>query len=335
MKPSSLRKLLAHTFRHKMKLLIVGAPGIGKSDIVTKAAEDAGADLEIMHPAVADPTDFKGMPAIVKKGSTSLAEFLPYGQLRRLVEATSLTIAFLDDLGQAPHAVQAALMQLIQAREIDGMKISDDVVFCGATNDSTHMAGVSSILEPVKSRWHAIVGLDFDLDEWIEWGLAEGQMPPEVIAFARFRPTLIHDFKPSRELVNSPCPRTIAAVGKWVSTGINDYEVLAGAAGAAFATEFIAFLKVWRQIADIDTIINSPTVAPVPSENQPDLAIATAVALAFKADKKNFGNIITYLERMPKEWETFGVMDAIRRDPELGGTAPFTQWTVKNSHHLV
>ena len=334
MKAAALRKHLGHSFRHGMKNLIVSAPGIGKSQIVAAAARDVGADLEIMHPAVSDPTDFKGMPALVTKETQTLAEFLPFGQLRKLIEAKSLTVAFFDDLGQAPAAVQAAIMQPLEAREIDGHKISPHVVFAGATNDASHMAGVSGILEPVKSRWNAIIHLQFDVDDWVHWAINEGQMPPELIAFARFRPGLIHDFKATRELTNSSCPRTVATVGKWLNTGVSDWEVIAGAAGAAFATEFCAFLRIWRQVADIDTIIANPLTAPVPRDDQPDLAIATAIALSFKATKTNFAAIIQYLCRLQKEWEVFGVMDAIRRDPKLGDSAGFTKWSVANTQHI-
>jgi hypothetical protein len=336
MKPTVLIKLLAHSFRHLLKVLIVGPPGTGKSDIVLQAALLAGANLVLMHPAVSDPTDFKGMPAVIKKGPVSLAEFLPFGNLRELVEATSLTICFIDDIGQAPHAVQAALMQLIQAREVDGQKISDHVVFVGATNDATHMAGVTSILEPVKSRWDTIIDLIFDLEDWLAWAIdpQKGNMPPEIIAFARFRPALINDFKPTKELKNSPCPRTVASAGKWIRTGITDFPVIAGAAGEGFAAEFGAFHKVWKSLPDLDTIIAAPLAAPIPSTGDPSLVIATAVALSFKATRTNFAAIITYLARLPKEYEIFSVADTLKRDPKLAETKAYTDWSLANVQHL-
>jgi MoxR-like ATPase len=336
MKPSALTKLLAHAFRRLLKVLIVSPPGLGKSALVDQAAAAVGADLIVMHPAVSDPTDFKGMPAVLKKGSDSVAEFLPFGNLRALVEATSLTICFIDDIGQAPHAVQAALMQLIHAREVDGQKISDHVVFVGATNDASHMAGVTSILEPVKSRWDTIIELTFDLPDWIAWGLdpKQGNIPPELIAFARFRPALMNDFKPTKELKNSPCPRTVEAVGKWIRAGVTDSAVIAGAAGEGYAVEFAAFHKVWRSLPDLDSILAAPGVAPVPDTSDPSLVIATATALSFKATPANFGSVLTYLARLPKEYEVFSVADALKRDPKLGSSQPYTQWALANVQHL-
>ena len=186
MKPNDLTKLLTLAFQHNLKVLIKGAPGIGKTDIVVEAANAADADLVLMHPAVSDPTDFKGLPAVVK----SHAEFLPYGQLRKLIDATRKTICFIDDIGQAPHAVQAALMQLLQSREIDGHRISDHVTFCGATNDTSHMAGVQNLLEPVKSRWDTIVELVPDRIQWVRW--AKRKNHPESVGWGLSLPSLCH-----------------------------------------------------------------------------------------------------------------------------------------------
>ena len=262
MKPAILSQKLATAFKGGIQLLIVSSPGIGKSAIVEQAVNNAA--LVTMHPAVSDPTDFKGMPAVIKatgKSSQSFAEFLPFGNLRKLVEATELTVCFIDDIGQAPHAVQAALMQLIHAREVDGTKISDKVVFVGATNDSSHMAGVASILEPVKSRWNSIIHLEADAKGWRAWALGAG-IAPEVIAFIAFRPELLNNFKATRELTNCPSPRTVESLSKLIQAGLDDHELIAGAVGEGFAIEFNAFRKVWKSIPDLDAILAAPLTAP-------------------------------------------------------------------------
>lgn len=337
MKPAALSTLLATAFRNRLKVLIVSSPGIGKTSIAMAAIKEALAEMVSMHPAVSDPTDFKGMPAIVQlsgKGANgkpqTVAEFLPFGNLRILVNATKLTICLIDDIGQAPHAVQAALMQLIQAREVDGQKISDHVVFVGATNDSSHMAGVSSILEPVKSRWDTIVTLDVGHADWVKWAVGEGDMPPELVAFIRFRPALLNDFKPTRDLTNSPSPRTVEAVGKWLKAGVEDHEVLAGAAGQGFAIEFAAFLLVWKSLPDIDYLIANPASAPLPNLAEPSLAFALVSALAYKSTAKNLANIIAYTDRIPKEYQFLFVRDATTRDTTLYSTKAYTDWTIQN-----
>lgn len=332
MKPSQLQRLLTTAFRNKLKVLIKGAPGIGKTEIVLQAAAAAGAATIIMHPAVSDPVDFKGLPAVTKSGT---AEFLPYGQLRKLIEANTLTVCFIDDIGQAPHAVQAALMQLIQQREIDGHRISDHVVFCGATNDSAHMAGVQSILEPVKSRWHTIVELTADQIEWVKWAQAQG-LPEEILAFVMFRGIeALHNFKPTRELTNSPSPRTVTAAAQLFAAGLHTHPVLSGACGEGWAAEFLGFLKVYRNLPNPDECIKNPTTAPIPSTDDASTLYAIAVAISLRATKANFKNVTTYLTRLPKEHEVFAVRDALARESDLQDTAAFGQWVENNVKHLI
>src|ERR1700733_3892079 len=112
--PKQLAELLAAMIPARLPLLITGAPGIGKSDIIGQAAHAAQADLLISHPAVADPTDAKGLPW--PKTGTDEATFLPFGELAHAIKSTRPTVWLLDDLGQATPAVQASFMQLILAR---------------------------------------------------------------------------------------------------------------------------------------------------------------------------------------------------------------------------
>ncbi len=216
MKPSDLSNLLSQAIPARMPVLIKGAPGVGKTDIVTQACQATGTELVVSHPVVDEPVDYKGMPAI----KDDHAEFLPFGSLRRLIEAQHPTVYFMDDLGQAPPTVQAAAMQLILARRINGYQVSGQVTFIAATNRKKDKAGVSGILEPVKSRFVTIVELEPDLDDWIRWA-ALNSVPAELIAFIRFRPQLLFEFAPSVDMTNSPCPRTVHNVARLMALGLS------------------------------------------------------------------------------------------------------------------
>src|SRR5258708_6713932 len=122
-KPSQLRTLLAKTIPAKLPVLITGAPGIGKTDCEAQACADANADNIIMHPVVKDPTDFKGMPWVTDGG----AAFIPFSDLQRLINAPKLTACFLDDLGQATPAVQAAPRERNLGRPIESPRVSHPV----------------------------------------------------------------------------------------------------------------------------------------------------------------------------------------------------------------
>jgi hypothetical protein len=330
--PGQLHKSLSFSLENRFNLLIVGAPGIGKTEIVNQVCNEAGMKMIVSHPVVSDPTDYKGLPFIVDGDK---AEFLPFGDLRQLIEATESTVFFLDDLGQAPPSVQAAAMQLLLARRINSHLVSEHVRFIAATNRRQDKAGVQGVLEPVKSRFASILHLETDHEDWVKWALSR-DLPTELIAFIRFRPELLHDFKPTNDMINSPCPRTVASVGQMMKKGLPhelEYPLIAGAAGEGFATEFMAFLNIYRNLPNPDLIILSPDTVEVPED--PSTLYALSGALVKKAGPQNFTNIIKYVNRMPAEFSVLTVKDAVNRDKSLTNTRSFIEWASEHSDVLI
>jgi len=323
MNAKDLKKVLIVAMKKRLPVLIKGAPGVGKSDIVEQVAKKLKMDLIISHPVVSDPTDFKGLPGIVD----GQAEFLPFGDLRMLIEANKPTIAFLDDLGQAPPVVQAAAMQLILARRVNGHTISRKVVFVAATNRREDRAGVTSILEPVKSRFATILELTPDVDSWIEWGL-HNKVPSEILGFIRFRPALLHSGEATADIINHPCPRTLTNAGKWIRAGINNVEVIAGAIGEGAAAELVGFLRVCNSLPDIDDVIDYPKKAIVPDD--PAALYAVVAALVERTNKKDMKNILIYGNRLPSDFSILLVRDMIRREPRVQDTKAYIDWAVKH-----
>ena len=329
MRPRDLSQLLTKAIPAHMPVLIKGAPGVGKTDLVTAACAAAGSELIVSHPVVDEPVDYKGMPAIKEDH----AEFLPFGSLRKLIEADRPTVYFMDDLGQAPPAVQAAAMQLILARRINGHGVSDQVTFIAATNRKQDKAGVSGILEPVKSRFVTIVELTPDLEDWLLWAKANA-LPAELIAFIKFRPKLLFDFAPSVEMKNSPCPRTVHNVAKLMGLGLCkeiEFEAYAGAAGEGFAAELMGFLQIYRQLPDPALILLDPEGASVP--NDPATLYAVCTALSRRASPENMEALVTYADRLPDEFSVLLVTDSQKQNPNIVNTRAYARWTAR--HHAV
>lgn len=330
--PSQMATLLSAMIPAKHNVLITGAPGTGKTDIVGQACERAKFQLVTTHPVVSDPTDFKGMPWPV---NGTHAEFLPFGDLKLMMDADKPTVVFFDDLGQAPAAVQAAAMQLLLSRRINGHAVSKHVTFLAATNRKMDRAGVSGILEPVKSRFWTIVELKVDVDDWCTWGF-RNDIETDVIAFVRARPNLLHDFKATSDLTNSPCPRTWKFLSDMMKLKLPkdvEYKAYAGAVGQGAAGELSAFLKIKRTLVPADMIIMNPDSCDVPTE--PDALYATTVGLAHKTTEATIGRVMKYVKRMPKEFGVLLVRDALRKFEEkeqraLIQTRPMIEWQIAN-----
>lgn len=337
MKPSELARLLPSTIAARLPVMITGAPGIGKSDSVEQACAAADADLILTHPGLSDPTDYKGLP-YAKDG---IADFLPYGDLRRMIDADRLTVVFGDDFGQAPPSVQAAWMQLVLARRVNGHRISDNVVFITATNRKQDKAHVTGILEPVKGRF-VIIELEPDVTDWIAWALGAG-VPIELIAFIRFRPELLNKFEPTPDITNSPTPRNVAMIGKLLTAGIDpdlEYAAFSGAAGEGFAAEFLGFLKIWRNLPDPDagqepnppgTVLDAPAGTDAAQE-QADQKIAmvqaTAAATARGTMPGNLARLVEEIVNPKQDWKTI-LRDFVERSARND-----YNWTRPNPRYL-
>lgn len=337
MRPTELKLFLGAMIAARQPVLITGAPGIGKSDVVAQAADAAGADMILSHPAVSDPTDAKGLPWVAPDGAS--ATFLPFGELHRAMSATTSTVWFLDDLGQATPSVQASFMQLLLARRVNGHALPDCVTFVAATNRRTDKAGVSGILEPVKSRFAAIVELDVNLDDWCQWAFGAG-VPAEVIAFLRFRPDLLSQFQPSADLTNSPVPRTWAHVARFLPLGLSKTilrEAVVGAVGEGAATEFLAFLALYESLPQIDEVITNPDTAPVPTA--PSTLYALVTALGMRATTETFPPLARYAERLVEcqhgEFAALLLRDVARKCPAALETPEFVRLCVGELGDLI
>ena len=253
---NELKILLHKTIPAGLPVLVTGSPGVAKTSVCVQACESLGVDYLISHPVVEDPTDLKGLPFPVN----GRAEFLPIGQFDRVLQSTDPLVWIIDDLGQAAPSVQAAYMQLLLARELNGQQIPKGVCFLACTNRRQDKASVAGILEPVKSRFATIVNLDPDIESWATWAI-EKHINPMIIGFLRFRPVMLNDFQPTNDLINSPIPRTWQRASELIDLGFTDdqesveFEALKGCIGESATLEFLSFRKIYKRIPDLNRIL--------------------------------------------------------------------------------
>jgi len=328
MYPSQLITTLTKCVNNNLPVMLKGAPGIGKTDICNQVGNLTKREVITVIPVISDPTDAKGVPG---KNGNGKWEWHLIGDARRIAEAKKPMLVVIDDLGQAPATVQAAYMQWILLRHIGEHKIPDCVTFIAATNRRQDRAGVTGILEPVKSRFTTILELTPNIDDWVEWAFAH-EMPGQLIAFAHFRPGLLTAFKPVADIINGPCPRTFANAGKLINAGIEDMESIAGAVGEGCAVEMLGFFKYWQQLPNLTAVIADPDKAAVPTE--PAALYAIVTGLVEKATKTNIGRIFKYGARLPKDFNILLGRDCIRRDASIQNTTAFVKWTVDNKDIL-
>lgn len=334
MKPSVLMTVLEKTIRAKQPVLLVGPPGSAKTDMVHQVAARVEHDLIVIHPVTGDPTDMKGLPWI--NPTDGLADFIPFGDLRKMLEATEPTVVLVDDFGHAFPQMQASFMHLFLARHIGEHKLSDNVTFIVCTNDTTHHAGVTGILEPIKSRMMSIINVETDVEDWVAWAI-ENNIAPEVVSFMRFiGHKLLSDFQPTTGLTNSPSPRGQVQVSNIIKMNFApdvEKELIAGCCGQSYAEQIFNYLQIYRNLPDPMEILRNPGTCEVPTDNM--LLFAYCGALGSMARPDIMDKIVTFGKRLPIEFAVKLLMlDCKAADPGNHEVTAYTNWAIENARHM-
>lgn len=326
MRPTQAAEAIQTCLAVRQPLFVWGAPGVGKSAVIKQIAAQSDTELIDLRLTLLDSVDLRGFPHI-RDGRMQFATpiFLP-------TDPNSRGILFLDEMNSAQPAVQAAAYQLVLDRGIGEYRLPDGWAIIAAGNRETDQGVTYTMPAPLANRFTHI---DFDVhfDDWRAWAIAKG-LKPEVVNFINFRPGVLHDFDPDKRAF--PTPRAWEFVDRILdgdSSPPVERGLIAGSVGDGASAEFAAFLKIYRNLPNPDSILLNPKGAPVPT----DLATLYALcgALAARASESNFDRLIEYCHRLKEEFQVLCVRDAVTRNRELAGTQAFTDWAVKNSTVLI
>ncbi len=324
MKASDISAALRVLVAAQQPVFVWGGPGIGKSAVVRQLAEALKIPLQDVRALLLDPVDLRGLPFLGNDGRSKWAtpEFLPQD---------GAGILFLDELNAAPAMVQASCYQLVLDRKLGEYTLPEGWAIIAAGNRNSERGATTRMPTPLRNRF---VHLEFEVDvqEWSEWAI-RARIRPEVIAFLRFRPELLSVF--DRDANAFPSPRSWEFVSRILNSRPEpsvEHELIAGAVGSGPATEFSAFLRMFRELPNIDAILLNPAQEPVPANAAAQYAVASALGRC--ASDTNFDRICVYLNRLPTEFRVLCVRDATLRDPAIRCTAGYVRWAVENHNTI-
>lgn len=318
LKAQQMEAVLVNAIKAHIPMCVTGAPGIGKSQIIARAAQLAGFKLLTLHPVTSDPTDFKGLPVMTVNG----AEFSAYGDLRTILEATEPLTVFFDDLGNASNAVQSALMHLVEARRINQHVIPDCVTFVAATNRKKDKTSVSGMIEALKKRFTMLELLP-DREEWALWAASNG-IDSRIIAFLNFksdRPDFFLNEEPTPDMSVNANPRGWERVSRHLALSHPTDclpAVFAGCVGKETGATFASFIRQQANMVMPEVVFADPDNAPIPQE--PSCLWALMTALANKVTPATVGAYCTYLKRLvadKREYAMLSIKLMVARDPSL------------------
>lgn len=325
-----------------MPVYVEGPPGCGKTsmafDLADKLGLDArphhkGGEVVIFRPSLRDPVDLMGTPNPVD----GLTRWLPPAELAFLREGRGLLV--IDEMPQAGQQMQNALAGLALDRFIGELALSDEVYVMATGNRTIDKAGANRVVSQLGNRVARFELESPHIDEWVQWALKAG-LDPLYIAFLRWKPSLLLDFDPDR--FSNPTPRSHERAGRVGMVPQEDGElapedvpddvrlqITQGIVGEGCAVEYMGFRRHVNTLPDMDRIMKDPAGTPIPDENE--VRYVCVHTLATRTESAEiFDQLMTYISRMPADFQVLYVKSCIKTCPQVMQTKTFVQWAGDN-----
>lgn len=313
----SILKQFAAKGGNRVVPFILGRPGGGKSSCAREIAAALAEKLSIpkgriveFNPSLREPSDILGLPDLAGE----CARWVPPAELYALREGAGPCILIIEELSDAQMDMQNPMCRVILDRYAGQMELSSELYIIATGNRTEDRSGASRLSTKLANRMR-ILNFDEDLDDWMAWAAAH-EIDPMLRAFIRFRPNLLSDFDPKRAL--NPTPRAWEDVSR-IPAGLKSnvfMEHVKGCVGEGAAAEYVGFVKLFRELPDIDAIIRSPETAEIPEQASTRYAVVGKLLSMIK--KENFPNIYKYVSRLSPEFLVTFMKDA--------GDNPKTRW---------
>jgi hypothetical protein len=221
-------------------LMVWGAPGLGKSTIIRKAAEEAGIGFIDVRLAQREPVDVRGLPVPDQK--RKLVEWFVSGDWPR----EGRGILLFDELTAADRSLQVAAYEFILDRRLGELyKVPDNWYICAAGNRITDRAVAATMSSALANRFMHIE-LECDVDNWLSWAV-KNEIHPAVTGFIRFRPQMLFNQTDENLERGWPTPRSWERVSSVMKILHDDTDLIRsavyGLVGNRAGIEFISFCK--------------------------------------------------------------------------------------------
>lgn len=145
----------------KVPVLLMSAPGLGKTTSVEIWAKKMGYKLQVLRGSSSSETEILGYDVVdheMTKIEKTTVHLRPHWFTTLLKnEALGIkTLLFLDEITTAPEHVQAALLQLIFDRKVKDEKIPDSTLIVSAGNYASSLGGSFKLIPPLMNRFSII-----------------------------------------------------------------------------------------------------------------------------------------------------------------------------------
>ncbi len=277
-------ELLKRGYEKKSPFMVYGGPGVGKSDIPLQVFKKVAKDMKlefykwsymskqektnaINNPekyfifcdqriSQMDSTDLRGIP----KMDGEFLETCPLSWIIYFTQPKAHGIIFFDEINLAAPVVASQAYQIINDREISDRKLGDGVYVIGAGNRAEDKAFTFEMPVPLRDRFNEIE-LYPDVKSWSKWA-ASSNVNCHLVTFVNWKEMYLYTVDKCKDTADKPTtPRGIKRASDLVGADdimTNESHMhISCACGEAFATEFQAYIKHYKEL-DWGNIYKNP-----------------------------------------------------------------------------
>lgn len=304
---------LIHACGTTNTFLLRGAPGVGKSSILTALSkllpDYAPACIDVANLDLGD----LGMPVIDKE--RMVTNYAPNARFCVANDQTRPVLLMLDELGKASRPVLNMLLPVILEQRIGDRKLPTGSIVFGTTNLDTDGVG-DAVPAHAYNRMTVLDVANPTVDEWLTWAVDSG-IAPEVMAFVREYPQVMQRYDSLGEHTKNPyifnprsgqtkafcSPRSLEKASNIIkqrdALGGALQAALAGTIGTAAAADMDAFVHLADQLPRYEAVLTDPAKCALPGGA--GAYFLMAFSLASRAVADNMDALMTYTNR----WESF------------------------------
>jgi hypothetical protein len=287
-----------------------------------------------------EPSDFLGIP-YPKEGETI---WLRPRILPNPERDDGKGVMFFDDVPQSYPAVMNALSQIVLDNKAGVHEIAEgwrNYVLAG--NEMGQRAATYEMPSHLRGRLYEL-RLVPTLDDWKEWAY-KNKIRDEVISFLNFAEggfsadkrvkvnyARLFNFDFTNPSKAKASPRGWEMVSEALNMFDKDDELLqafvTGAIGDGPATEFIGFLKVWKDLPDPDDVLSGKDI--VPNEPSSLIALIGAIVARYAKDPSKYATrVLEYSNLLKPEFSVLLVKDAYKANKQITTSKGWRAWADK------
>lgn len=281
LKPSEVAQAIRHLAPTHVAPFIWGPPGIGKSAVLKKVAEDLGMDFVDIRLSQMEPTDIRGIPfpdeEIVDGETVKGIRWSAPLVLPRHKDAKVMIL--LDEFNSAPPSVQAAAYQLVLDRKLGEYEVPKGCVIIAAGNRETDKGVTFRMPTPLANRF-VHIEMRHDFDDWQAHAL-ESKFNKDVVGFLTAFKNKLFQFEANSASRGFATPRSWEFVSRIVDGNPDLPEavvttMVAGAIGDGNGIEFMEYRRNAADLPNPDDILAGKN----PTLNRVDVSLCYALTTA-------------------------------------------------------